>query len=76
MKNVEFASVDTFTTSCKRWTAKGDVKSTNVYVHCIKHGSLSINIGDKWIYVDPVTDKVQPPCVCFPSVPVHSGFPG
>lgn len=31
-----------------------------VSLHCIKHGSLSINIGDKWIYVDPVTDKVQP----------------
>lgn len=33
---------------------------TDVFVHCIKHGTLSINIGNKWIYVDPVTDKVQP----------------
>lgn len=49
-QSVEFASVDTFTTA----------QSTNVYVHCIKHGSLSINIDDKWIYVDPVTDKVPP----------------
>lgn len=49
-QNVEFASVDTFTTA----------NGTNVYVHCIKHGSLCINIGEKWIYVDPVTDKVQP----------------
>lgn len=31
-----------------------------VSLHCIKHGSLSINIGDKWIYIDPVTDKAQP----------------
>lgn len=37
-------------------TAKG----TNVYMHCIKHGSLSINVGDKWIYIDPVTDKIPP----------------
>lgn len=36
------------------------VNGTNVYVHCIKHGSLSINIGNKWIYVDPVTDKIPP----------------
>lgn len=33
---------------------------SQVLIHCIKHGSLSINIGDKWIYIDPVTDKVQP----------------
>lgn len=42
-----------------------------VYMHCIKHGSLSIQVsgsaaegkdkaGDKWIYIDPVTDKVAP----------------
>lgn len=49
-QNVEFASVDTFTTA----------NGTSVYVHCIKHGSLSINIGEKWIYIDPVTDKVPP----------------
>lgn len=49
-KAVTKEEVDIFTT----------VKGTNVYVHCIKHGSLSINIDDKWIYVDPVTDKVQP----------------
>ena len=42
--------VDVFTTT----------KGTKVYVHCIKHGSLSINIGDKWIYIDPVTDKIPP----------------
>lgn len=33
---------------------------SHVYMHCIKHGTLSINIGDKWIYVDPVTDKIPP----------------
>lgn len=49
-KAVTKEEVDVFTTA----------KSTNIYVHCIKHGSLSINIDDKWIYVDPVTDKVQP----------------
>ena len=46
----EIIYVDTFTTA----------NGTNVSMHCIKHGSLSINIGDKWIYIDPVTDKVQP----------------
>lgn len=49
-KAVTKEEVDVFTSA----------KSTNVYVHCIKHGSLSINIDDKWIYVDPVTDKVPP----------------
>lgn len=49
-QNLESAEVDTFTTA----------SGTNVCVHCIKHGSLSINIGDRWIYVDPVTDKVLP----------------
>lgn len=43
-------SVDTFTS----------VNGTNVNMHCIKHGSLSINVGNKWIYIDPVTDKVPP----------------
>lgn len=33
---------------------------TSVVMHCIKHGTLSMQIGDKWLYVDPVTDKVQP----------------
>lgn len=33
---------------------------TKVSFHCIKHGSLSINVGEKWIYIDPVTDRVQP----------------
>lgn len=33
---------------------------TTAYLHCIKHGSLSINVRNKWIYVDPVTDKIPP----------------
>lgn len=33
---------------------------TECHMYCIKHGSLSINIGNKWIYIDPVTDKVPP----------------
>lgn len=33
---------------------------TPVIAHCIKHGSLCLQIGDKWVYVDPVTDKVPP----------------
>lgn len=32
----------------------------DVNMHCIKHGSVAIEIGGYWIYVDPVTDKVQP----------------
>lgn len=50
VKDVAKGEVDEFTTT----------KGTKLYVHCIKHGSLSINIKDKWIYIDPVTDKVQP----------------
>lgn len=35
-------------------------KGTQVALHCIKHGSLSIEVGGKWIYIDPVTSAVQP----------------
>ena len=42
--------VDTFTTS----------NGTTVNMYCIKHGSVKMQIGDKWLYIDPVTDKVQP----------------
>ncbi len=49
-KPVTKEEVDVFTTA----------NGTNVFMHCIKHGSLSINIGNKWIYVDPVTDKIPP----------------
>lgn len=33
---------------------------TQVSLYCIKHGSVKMLIGDKWLYVDPVTDKVAP----------------
>lgn len=42
--------VDLFTTS----------EGTRVELHCIKHGSLSIRVGNKWIYIDPVADKIPP----------------
>lgn len=44
------SSVDRFFTS----------EGNPVIMHCIKHGSLSIQVGGKWIYIDPVTDKVPP----------------
>lgn len=33
---------------------------TPILTHCIKHGTLSICVGEKWIYVDPVTEQVPP----------------
>lgn len=33
---------------------------TKVWMYCIKHGSVKMRIGDKWLYVDPVTDKIPP----------------
>ena len=33
---------------------------TCIFVHCIKHGTMRLLVDDKWIYVDPVTDKVLP----------------
>ena len=33
---------------------------TCIYAYCIKHGTLRLRFGDKWIYVDPVTDKIPP----------------
>lgn len=35
-------------------------KGTKISLYCIKHGSVKMQIGDKWLYVDPVTDKVPP----------------
>lgn len=57
-KPVTREEVDAFTTA----------GGTRVYMHCIKHGSLSINVADKWIYVDPVTDKI-PPVTDYTSLP-------
>ena len=33
---------------------------TLVWLNCIKHGTLSICVGNLWIYIDPVTDKIPP----------------
>jgi len=33
---------------------------TVVKMYCIKHGSVRMQVGDKWIYVDPVTTAVKP----------------
>lgn len=33
---------------------------TLIYMYCIKHGSVKMRIGDKWLYVDPVTDRAKP----------------
>lgn len=33
---------------------------TSVKMYCIKHGSVRMQVGDKWIYVDPVTTAVKP----------------
>ena len=35
-------------------------EGTTVKMYCIKHGSLRMQVGDKWIYVDPVTTAVKP----------------
>lgn len=43
-------------------------QGTPVYMYCIKHGSVKMKIGEKWLYVDPVTDKV-PPVTDFMSMP-------
>lgn len=36
------------------------VSGTTVKMYCIKHGSLRMQVGEKWIYVDPVTTAVKP----------------
>lgn len=43
-------TVDSFTTS----------NGTSIKMFCIKHGSVRMQIEDKWIYMDPVTNAVQP----------------
>lgn len=57
-KEVSKQEVDLFT------TANGSL----VRIYCIKHGTLRMSVGDKWIYVDPVTDKV-PPVTDFSAMP-------
>ena len=36
------------------------MNGTTVKMYCIKHGSIRMQVGDKWIYVDPVTTAVKP----------------
>lgn len=49
-KAVSKEEVDLFTTP----------KGTLLSIFCIKHGSIRMKIGDKWLYVDPVTTGVPP----------------
>lgn len=35
-------------------------KGTAIYFYCLKHGSLRFQVGDQWVYVDPVTTAVPP----------------
>ena len=44
-------------TGCDVFKTEG---GTTVKMYCIKHGSLRMQVGDKWIYVDPVTTAVKP----------------
>ena len=41
---------------------------TTIYVYCIKHGTFKMRIGDKWVYIDPVSDNI-PPATDFSSQP-------
>ena len=34
--------------------------NTTIKMFCIKHGSIRMQIGDKWLYVDPVTTGAMP----------------
>lgn len=45
-------------------TAQG----TDVLMYCIKHGSVRMRIGEKWLYVDPVT-KAVPPVTDYSTLP-------
>lgn len=49
-KAVESENADTFTTT----------NGTKVRAYIIKHGSVRFQIGEKWLYVDPVTTAVPP----------------
>ena len=57
-KEVSKQEVDVFTTD----------NGSLVRIYCIKHGTLRMSVGGKWIYVDPVTDKV-PPVTDFSTLP-------
>ena len=57
-KDVTNEEVDTFVTA----------EGLRVSFHCIKHGSLRIQVGTQWIYIDPVGEAAQP-------VTDYSAFP-
>ncbi|MDO5446655.1 MAG: MBL fold metallo-hydrolase [Prevotellaceae bacterium] len=48
--NFQNVAVDEFTTD----------NGTPIKMYCIKHGSVRMQIGEKWVYIDPVTKAVQP----------------
>lgn len=66
MKKIRMMSLLTMLCCFIVCKAQGEVdhfvtkKGTKVDMYCIKHGSIRMQIGDKWLYIDPVTDKVQP----------------
>ena len=35
-------------------------QGATVKMYCIKHGSVRMQVGEKWVYVDPVTTAVKP----------------
>ena len=43
-------------------------QGTVIKMYCIKHGSVRMNIGGKWLYIDPV-GKAIPPFTDFSSMP-------
>lgn len=49
-KPVTKEEVDLFTTQ----------DGTTIYIYCIKHGSIKMNINEQWIYIDPVADNIPP----------------
>lgn len=49
-RNVTKEAVDYFVTE----------KGTDIFLYCVKHGSIKMRIGDKWLYVDPVTKGAKP----------------
>lgn len=56
----------------QEWTAAGKPTTTEavdlfvtpqgtcVFLYCIKHGSVKMKVGTKWVYVDPVSTAIPP----------------
>lgn len=51
------AGKPTTTEAVDLFSTKG---GTSIYIYSIKHGSIRMKIGDKWLYVDPVSTGVAP----------------